>query len=61
MSMLTRVAWCEQDLNPQYFNIGFEFKQITPDQKALIEAIIKNYEFRRDVPKYPTRGAPPKQ
>ena len=24
MSMLTRVAWCEQDLSPQYFNIGFE-------------------------------------
>lgn len=61
MSLLTRVAWCEQDLSPQYFNIGFEFKEITQDQKGLIEAIIKNYEFRRDVPKYPTRGAPPKQ
>lgn len=60
MSMLTRVAWCEQDLSPQYFNIGFEFKEITPDQKTMVDAIIKNYEFRRDIPKYPTRGAPTK-
>lgn len=60
MSLATRVAWCQQDLSPQYFNIGFEFKEITPQQKSLIESIIENYEFRRDVPKYPTRGPGPK-
>lgn len=60
MSLATRVAWCQQDLSPQYFNIGFEFREITPQQKSLIESIIENYEFRRDVPKYPTRGPGPK-
>lgn len=60
MSLTARVAWCQQDLSPQYFNIGFEFKQVEPKQKALIETIIKNYEFRRDMPKYPTRGIGPK-
>ena len=60
MSLAARVAWCQQDLSPQYFNVGFEFKQVTPDQKKMIETIIENYQFRRDVPKYPTRGAPPK-
>jgi len=60
MSLTARVAWCQQDLSPQYFNIGFEFKEVTEDQKALIESIIRNYEFRRDVPNYPARGAPPK-
>ncbi|MCB0119381.1 MAG: PilZ domain-containing protein [Anaerolineales bacterium] len=60
MSLLARVAWCQQDLSPQYHNIGFEFKEIIPEQKKLIESIIENYEFRRDVPKYPTRGVPPK-
>ena len=60
MSLVARVAWCQQDLSPQYFNIGFEFKEVPSDQKKLIESIIQNYEFRRDVPKYPTRGVPPK-
>lgn len=57
MSLATRVAWCEQDLSPQYFNIGFEFKEVTPQQTKLIESIIANYEFRRDVPNYPPRPA----
>ena len=60
MSLAARVAWCQQDLSPQYFNIGFEFKQVSPEHKKLIETIIENYQFRRDVPKYPTRGVPPK-
>ena len=60
MSLAARVAWCQQDLSPQYFNIGFEFKQVLPEQKKLIESIIENYQFRRDVPGYPPRGIPPK-
>lgn len=60
MSLPARVVWCQQDLSPQYFNIGFEFKQVSPEQKELIESVISNYEFRRDVPKYPVRGVPPK-
>ena len=61
MSLATRVVWCQQDLSPQYFNIGFEFKEVVPNHKSLIETIIKNYEFRRDVPKYPTYGPGPKK
>lgn len=60
MSLAARVAWCQQDLSPQYFNVGFEFKDVSPSNQKLIETIIKNYEFRRDMPKYPTRGIPPK-
>lgn len=60
MSLNARVAWCQQDISPQYFNIGFEFKEVTAEQKKMIESIIQNYEFRRDVPNYPTRGVPPK-
>lgn len=55
MSLPARVAWCEQDLSPQYFNVGFEFKDVTAQQRILIESIIANYEFRRDVPNYPPR------
>lgn len=55
MTIPVRVVWCQQDLSPQFFNIGFEFKEVSEEQKKLIEAIIKNYEFRRDMPNYPPK------
>jgi len=53
MTMQVRVAWCHQDISPEYFNIGIEFKEVTPKQKAIIEAVMENYEFRRQNPNYP--------
>ena len=55
MTIPVRVVWCQQDLSPQFFNIGFEFKEVSPEQKTMIEAILKNYEFRRDTPNYPPK------
>lgn len=55
MTLPARVAWCEQDLSPQFFNVGFEFKETPTEQQELIEAIIQQYEFRRDTPDYPLR------
>jgi hypothetical protein len=52
ITLSARVAWVKQDISPQFINIGFEFRQVTPEQKEIIEAIIENYEFRRDMPKY---------
>jgi Tfp pilus assembly protein PilZ len=52
MTLPARVAWVKPDISPEFFNIGFEFKQITPEQRAVIAAIIENYEFRRDAPGY---------
>ncbi len=53
MVVPARLVWCEHDLSPQFFNVGFEFKEVTDQQKELIEAIIKEYEFRRDAPYLP--------
>jgi len=50
-----RVVWYQQDISPEFFNVGFEFKEVTPEQKIVIEAIIENYEFRRDLPNYPLK------
>ena len=51
--LAVRIAWCHQDISPEYFNIGIEFKEVTPKQKAIIEAVMENYEFRRQNPNYP--------
>jgi len=55
MILPIRVAWCKQDISPEYFNVGLEFKIVTDRQKVIIEAIIENYEFRRQSPNYPPR------
>jgi hypothetical protein len=58
MSRITipvRVVWYQPDISPEFFNVGFEFKEVTPEQKLVIEAIMENYEFRRDMPNYPPK------
>ena len=48
-----RVAWCQHDLSPEYYNVGLEFKKLTEKQQKIIDAILENYEFRRQKPNYP--------
>ena len=55
MALPARVAWCEQDISPEFHNIGFEFLEVNEGQKKIIERIIHNYEFHRDAPNYPPR------
>ena len=53
MALPVRIAWCQKDLSPEYFNIGLEFKFVTDMQKNIIEAVMENYAFRRIPPNYP--------
>lgn len=45
-----RVAWCKPDKQPNYFNIGFEFTDLQPKDEEVIEAVLRRYEFRRELP-----------
>ena len=56
LSLPVRVVWCHQDISPEYFNIGLEFDLVTDEHKKIIEAVLENYEFRRQPPpSYPPR------
>lgn len=55
MVLPVRVAYCQKDVSPDYFNIGLEFELVTDRQKSIIDAVIDNYEFRRQSPDYPPR------
>lgn len=54
LDISARVAHCEPDINPAFYNIGFEFLGVTPEQKVVIEKMMEAYEFRREIPNYPT-------
>lgn len=61
LAVPVRVVWCHQDLSPEYLNIGLEFEIVTDEQKKIIEAVLENYEFRRQPPSYPPRPSDPGQ
>jgi len=41
-----RIAWCRQDESPQYYNIGVQFTEVTPEQSELFQQILERYHFR---------------
>ena len=52
MTIAARVAWSQQDISPQFYNIGFEFLELTPEQTKIIEKVLDKYYFRRDGPSF---------
>jgi len=46
VAISARAAWCRQDESPQYFNIGFEFTDVPPENVKVIESILERYQFR---------------
>jgi hypothetical protein len=46
VAIVARAAWCRQDESPQYFNIGFEFIDVSPESARVIESILERYQFR---------------
>ncbi len=45
-----RIAWCKPEERPNYYNIGLEFVNLSPEETRMIEAVLRRYEFRRDLP-----------
>ena len=50
MRVPARVAWCKDENNHRFFDIGFQFTELKPEDEQTIEAILKRYEFRREIP-----------
>jgi hypothetical protein len=53
LDLTARVAHCDPDINPAFYNIGFEFLGVTPEQSEILEKMMETYEFTRETPKYP--------
>jgi hypothetical protein len=46
VAISARAAWCRPDESPQYFNIGFEFIEVSPENTKIIDAILERFQFR---------------
>lgn len=50
MEFTARSKWCQDDINPQMKNIGFEILDLAPDDAEIIQHIIAKYGFRDNRP-----------
>ncbi len=50
MTVPARVAWCKHEENSAYYNTGVDFMELTDQNKTVIEAILKRYQFRKEPP-----------
>jgi hypothetical protein len=48
LNVSARVARCSPDLSPEFYDIGLEFLDATPEQKIVIQRMMEMYEFRRE-------------
>ena len=47
LNINARVAHCDVDISPAFYDIGLEFQDPLPEQKIVIEKMMELYEFRR--------------
>ena len=48
LKIKVHVIWIKPDLDPRLNNIGFQFLELSEEQKPIIAQMIDSYEFRRE-------------
>jgi hypothetical protein len=56
LDLKARSAWCSPDVDPAFYNIGFEFISVSQDEQLIIAEMIEAYQFNWNPPDY---SAPP--
>jgi hypothetical protein len=47
LNLEARVAWCNPDIDPSFYNLGLEFSPLGDGEQAIVQGLIDAYEFRR--------------
>ncbi len=47
------VAWSSRDIDPSFYNVGFEFNSVDELQSRILEEMMEAYEFNRANPDNP--------
>jgi hypothetical protein len=53
LDLEVRVAHCEADISPEFYNLGVEFHDLTDEQQRLVALMMEIYEFNREAGNYP--------
>ncbi len=53
LELNVKAAWCKPDIDPHFYNIGFQFLNASEEEGKVIDEVIALHEFRRDIDHYP--------
>ncbi len=40
--------WCQEDVNPEFYDVGFGFTNLTPEDSEIIKRLVENFSFNRE-------------
>ena len=49
LTIPAHAAWCRQEQESTYYHTGFEFSEMTEQNKRTIEALLERYKFSREI------------
>jgi hypothetical protein len=52
IDLAAKVAWCKPDIDPAFYNTGFEFTNLENADREIIKQMIILYEFRHETEKF---------
>ena len=50
MVIPSRAIWCKREDDNSYYDTGFEFREMSDENKQLIESALKKFQFSRGIP-----------
>ena len=53
IDLTAKAAWSKPDIDPAFFNTGFEFLNLEDSDREIIKHMVELYEFRHETEKYP--------
>ena len=40
-------VWHQPDINPEFYDVGLRFQEVTPEDQEIIQVLVKEYGFRQ--------------
>jgi hypothetical protein len=40
-------VWHQPDINPEFYDVGFRFQEVAPEDQKIIQVLVKEYGFRQ--------------
>ena len=40
--------WCREDVNPEFYDVGFGFADVSTDDAEIIKCLVEKYSFSRE-------------
>ena len=40
-------VWHQSDINPEFYDVGFRFQEVAPEDQEIIQVLVKEYGFRQ--------------